>query len=902
MAILSRLKSLIRNFLGPRRSDEDIDAEVRGYAEILAEEKMREGMKPDEARRAARIELGGVEQVKEQVREARTGAWLDSLLQDVRYGARMLRKNPGFTLIAVLTLALGIGANAAIFTLTYAVILKSLPVPNPQQLVRYSFRSGEKDLGLSGPVYDALRKQETSEQDLVAWSSPDLSVEENGAVTKLQGGLMSGNGFRVLELQPMLGQTFDDSDDVPGGGPNGYRALLGYTYWKQHFGARRDVLGRSLAINGRSVTIVGVLPEGFDGVVGGRRCYILLPLSFIEVVNTSIQMRHYPGSFWLTVIGRLKPGESLANASANLRATEAAVRAEADPSNRYLGGFFSAFHIGVESGRGGQSFLRNAYGRPLVALEALVGLLLVLCSANTALLILARVSSRVREFAVRSALGAPKRRLFRQVLSEIALLAVCGLAGGLALGWMAAKSLVAMLAAIGQPPPLELTPQLVVIGFTAAISVLSAFAAGVWPAVRASRVSPMLGMKQGSAASFSKGVGGWIVPAQVAVSVTLLAAASLLGGSFIHLLIQDSGFRPESVVMGEVDLSASKPSEKISTEDARTIVDTLAQMPGIEAAAAMSSPPIHDWWAAGHYFSLGNSGAVHSDMTLWPETVTPDYFAAIGTSILHGRSFSRADLNGEQACILSESAAQYFFPNQDAVGQFLYSGGADQANDGKTKVDASDTFRVIGVAADARFRSLREPAPRMMYALARTDEMGSDFFIVARGASAGVTTGAIRESVRRVVPAAQAPTLFTFNQLVATHLRRERMLMALSACFAGIALLLTVMGLYGLLTRSVVVRTKEIGLRLALGARRRDALALVLRQGLRLVAVGVVIGLAAAFAVTRLLGSLLFGVNATNPLILGGVVVVLVGVALAASCIPAWRASRIDPMEALRYE
>jgi predicted permease len=895
MAILARLKSLIRNFLGQRRSDEDIDAEVRGYAEILAEEKMREGMKPDEARRAARIELGGVEQVKEQVREARTGAWLDSLLQDVRYGARMLRKNPGFTAITVLTLALGIGANAAIFTLTYAVILKSLPVPNPQQLVRYTFRNGDQDIGFSGPLYESLRKQETTSEDLLAWTSADFAVSENGATQKVRGALMSGNGFRILELQPFLGRSFSEADDVQGGGQNGYQALLGYTCWKEHFQANPNVIGRHLAIQGKSATIVGVLPEGFEGLVAGQRVDVVLPLAL------DYSTEQQGGAFWLTVMGRLKPGESFQTAAANLKATEPAVREGAGSSHAFLGGFFSVFHIGVESGRSGLSLLKIRYSRPLIVLEILVGLLLLLCCANASLLVLARVSGRMREFAVRSALGAPRQRLFRQVLIEISLLSICGLAAGIVFGWGGAKFLVSMLAAIGQPPPLDVTPQTTILAFTAAITVLATLAVGTWPAVRASRIVPLLGLKQ-AAGMQRKSVGAWIVPAQVAVSVTLLAAASLLAASFGHLLFENAGFRPHGAVLAEIDLSATKPTGVVSTADAQKIAEAVGRVPGVDAAAAMSWPPIHDWFSAGHYFSLGPNGVVHTDMTVWPETVTPDYFAAMGTPILQGRPFSRADVTGDQVCILSASAARYFFPNEEPIGRFLYTGGADPAADGKTKIAADATFRVIAVAADAHFRSLREESPRMVYNVARKEDFNSEFFIVARGSSAGAMSGAIREVARQIAPDAAQPNVFTFDQLVASHLSRERMLMGLSGCFAGIALLLTVMGLYGLLTRSVVVRTKEIGLRLALGARPRDALALVLRQGLRLVAVGAVIGLTAAFAVTRLLGSLLFGVSATNPLILAGVVAVLFGVALAASCIPAWRASRIDPMEALRYE
>ncbi len=910
MRIVSLLTSLSRNVARKRQRDDEIDRELRSYVDILAQEKIRDGMKPEEARRAARIELGGIEQVKEQVREARAGAWLDSLLQDLRYGARMLRKNPGFTLIAVLTLALGIGANASIFTLTYAVILKSLPVPDPQQLVRYTFRNGDQDIGLSGPIYDSLRRHESAVRDLLAWSAFDLSIKEDalsksaeaGSVTTVRGALVSGNTFRVLELQPFLGQTFGDSDDVVGGGPNGYQALLCYRYWREHFHANRDVLGRSLNINGKSATIIGVLPAGFDGLISGRPADLVLPLAFEGVLNAPHPARNLPGALWLTVMGRLRPGQSLQSAASNLNATEATVRKEADPTNTYLGGFFKGFRIGVESGRAGRSFLKMIYSRPLFVLEFLVALLLLLCCANAALLILARMSGRVREFAVRNALGAPRGRLFRQILIEIGLLAACGLAAGVMLGWAGAKSLVVMLTAIGQPPALEVTPQIAILAFTAVISIFSALAAGFWPAFRASRASPLPGLKDGTTSTQSKAIGRWIVPAQVAVSVVLLAAASLLGNSFLHLLITNSGFRADGLVMADVDVSATKPDATTSTRYAQQIADALMHAPGIEAAAAISVPPIHDWWSAGHYFSVGKNGAVHTDMTLWAEIVTPGYFPALGTSILEGRAFVPADSTGDRVCILSESAARYLFPNELAVGRFVYAGGDDQNADGKSKVTSDDTFRVIGVAADAHFRSLREPPPRMMYHLARRDELQSQFFLVARGSSPGVVSGAIRDVARRIVPGAAPPITYTFDRLVMSHLAKERMLTALSACFGGIALLLTVMGLYGLLARTVVVRTKEIGLRLALGASRQDALRLILRQALRLVAIGTALGLVAALVAVRLLKTFLFGVSATDPAIFAGVVVLLFSVALAASGIPASRAARIDPMTALRYE
>jgi predicted permease len=902
MPKLSRITNFLRNIFAREKTDRDLDDEVRSYSDLLAQEKIREGMNPQEARRAARLHLGGVEQVKEEVRQARAGAWLDSVIQDFRYAARTLRKNPGFSAIAILTLALGIGANTAIFTLTYAVILKSLPVPNPQQLVRYTFRSGTQDLGLSGPLYDALRKHEQATQDLLAWSDSSLALQENGAVTNVDGAFISANGFRVLELQPAIGRIFTDSDDQPGGGPNGYQALLSYAYWKEHFQGNRSVIGSSLIINAKPVTIVGVLPQGFEGVVAGQRANIILPLSFEEVLNAPQPLRHHPGSFWLTVIGRLNSGATLRNAQSNLSATQDSVRDEADPSRRFLGGFFAAFQLGVESGRSGRSSLKLIYSRPLLVLEILVGLVLLLCCANTGLLILARVSNRLREFAVRSALGASGRRLFRQVLSEVALLAFCGLSAGIVLGWLAATALVSMLAAIGQPPPLDAAPQAAVLAFTATISVLSAFIAGAWPALRACRVAPILGLKQNDVGASSGAFGKWIVPSQVAVSVVLLAAASLLGQSFFHLLREDSGFHSENAVMAEIDLTPNKISETVATRDAQQIVDALSAAPGVASAAVMSSPPLKGWWSSSHYYSLDQKGAVHTDMQVWPEAVTPDYFSAIGTPLREGRAFNRADATAAQVCILSLSAAHNFFPGEEALGRFVYTGGSDVSLDGKSTASAQDTCQVIGVAADARFESLRQPPERAVYRLIPQNQIGADFFLVVRSSNISLATAAIREAVRKTIPGAPEPTIFTFDQLVAAHLHQERMLTALSACFAAVALLLTALGLYGLLSRNVVMRRKEIGLRLALGASPRDALVLVLRQGLRLIVIGSAVGLIAAFAAAKLLGTLLVDLQAAKPLLFIAAVATLFVVAAAASCIPAWRAARVDPMEALRYE
>ena len=884
------------------RRNRELAAELESHLQMHIDDNLRAGMAPGEARRQALIKLGGIEQTKENYRDRLGVPAVESLFQDLRYALRMLRKNPGFTAAAVLTLALGIGANAAIFTLTYAVVLKSLPVPNPGQLVRYTFQQGTMDIGLSGPAYEALRRHETVNTDLLAWSDADFAVQGREGVTRVNGALITGSGFRVLELRPFLGRVFGDQDDVTSGGPSGYQALLGYDYWKRHFQGSQAVLGQALTVNGHVVTVIGVLPPGFDGVIAGMRADLVLPLAFEEVLHAPQPMRHHAGSFWLTVMGRLKPGEFLQAAQANLRATEAAVREEADPSHHFLSGFFAPFHFGVESGRTGRSFMKVVFQEPLVALEVLVGLLLLLCCANTALLVLARVSSRTREFALRSALGAPRARLFRQVLLEVGLVAVGGLGAGIWFGWVAARSLVAMLAGIGEPPPLDVTPRAAILAFTASISLLSALVAGLWPALRAVRVAPGPSLKQGGPVSSSKGLGGWMVPAQVAVSVTLLFAASLLGRSFLKLLLENSGFQADGLVLANVDLGANQPTNVVATEHAQRMVEALENAPGVEAAAILPYPPISNTWSAGHYFSLGEHGGVYSDMQTWPLAISPGYFRAMGTRIVEGRGFTRSDASGDPACVLSTSAAAYFFPGQDALGKFVYSGGEDPSLDGKTKVDPKNQCRVIGVAEDARYHSLREAPPRMLYRPILRDDIGPEFCLAVRSGRAGIAAVAIRDAVRRVTPTAVPHTIFSFHDLVKEHLRKERMLVALSVCFAAIALLLTALGLYALLARSVLLRTREIGVRLALGAQPGEALRMVVWQGLRLVLVGMVIGLAAALAVARLLGGLLFGIRPADPFTLAAVVGVLLSVALVASIIPGRKATKVDPMVALRYE
>ena len=591
-----------------------------------------------------------------------------------------------------------------------------------------------------------------------------------------------------------------------------------------------------------------------------------------ETHNAPTPERHGPpGDNWLTVIGRLKPGESLDSARANLQATAQIVHEEADPSHQFMG----RLQLHVESGRSGRSFLRADYSQPLLILEVLVGLLLLLCCANAALLMLARVTGRFREFAVRGALGASRGRLLRQMLTEVGILAVCGLGLGIWLGWAAARSLVSMLGSIGQLPALDVAPQTAILAFAAGATLVSVLGAGLWPALRASRVDPALDLKRSEAVSSfsSKRLGTWIVPAQVAVSITLLTSAVLLGGTFIHLLSEHAGFRPDGVTFATVDLGSVKPTEKQAARDVQGIVKALNAAPGAETSTILSVVPISGGWTTSHYFSLGRHGAIHTDMRTWIESGSPDYFEVMGTKILEGRAFTHADESGARVCVLSSSAAAYFFPDEDAVGRFVYSGGEDPQKDGQD-LDPRNACRVIGVSEDARFLSLREAPPRMLYNLAG-DDWGTQASFAVRSSSTSLAAAAIRNAVRKQVPGVPDPEIFTFNELIKNNLEKERMLMSLSVSFGCVALLLIALGLYGVLARSVTLRTKEIGLRLAFGAQPRDVVMQIIRRGLHLVVVGVIVGVAIALPSMHLLKGLLFGIASDNPVVFVMVVVLV---------------------------
>jgi len=891
------------------RRDREMDEELAAHLAMAEEENLRRGMTPEEARQAALREFGGVTQVRETMRLGEGLPFLENLRRDFGYALRQMRKSPGFAAVTVLTLALGIGANTAIFLLTYSLLLKSLPVPDPGRLVRYTLNVSGSEFGggvVSYSLYGALHDHQGPTTGLFAWQDNDAELDESGSSSQIPVGLATGSVFRVLELRPYLGRGFEERAGERGQ-PLEHEALVSYSYWKSHFSGDPHILGRTIELNHAEMTIVGVLPRGFDGIAPDHRDDLLLPLSFERVMDGKFAMIDQTGSYWLTVMGRLKPGATIQQAAAALNATHELIlrdAAQADPRHGLLGAtlFGGHFWLSVVPGRTGESWLRSTYTSPLEALEALCGLMMLLCAVNVALLVLARVSSRLHEFAVRSALGAARSRLMSQVLMETMLLGVGGLALGGYIGWELAHALVAMITNIGEPPALNLQPGAVILLFAAALSLGAALLAGLWPAWRASHTAPALGLKQSRASRRTGQLGQWLIPAQVALGMVLIYAAVLMTGTLRNYLKENSGFIPDGVTFGELNYQNNDEQDQGQIRKAYALAEALRHQPGIESVGLLSSPPVRGWSMMDQFFSRGRKGETHTSDHIWAEDVTEGYFATLGTRILEGRGFVRGDAEGDKVCVISRSTANFLFPGEDPIGRFLTEGDG-QPPKGKAAKEPPATYRVIGVAEDARFQSLAKPAPMMLYGLYEQDRHPwTPNFVAVRSSSDALAAEAIRREAARILPGAIAPQIYTFDQAVDSDLSRQRLLSSVSGGFALLALALVGAGLFGVLSRAVTERRREIGIRMALGAQRERIVRGLARGAVLRVGLGAVAGAALAIVAGRLLQSLLHGVSAASPMVGLVTVGLLLAVLTVAFLVPAARAASIEPMEAIRDE
>jgi len=820
------------------------------------------------------------------------------LLKDVQYALRTLRRSPGFALVALLSLALGIGANTAIFTLIDALLLRPLPVRAPRELVSVgdparpaALRSGGPMLNVwSYPLYRRLRDQNHVFSGLMAsGQAGHLDVRiGRGDFEEVHGRLVSSNYFNVLGVRTLLGRTFDGEKD---GSPV---IVMSYNYWANRFGRDPAILGRPLTLNGEDYTIIGVAPRGFKGEVVDMPPDIWIPLSMQPEINRGDPRLDHKDVNWLLLIGRLKPGVSLAQARAEIGALahEAIIDYDgaADSADRLRE--IRQEPVLVQSGATGFSFARRNITRLLFVLMAVVGMVLLISCANIANLSLARARNRQKEISVRLAIGASRRRLIRQLLTESLILAAIGGALGLLLAWWGSQ-LLAPLAPAGRIAiTVDVRPNVTVLAFTLGVSIATGILFGIVPAIQASRVDllPSLG---GSGRNLSGG--GWqfgkpLVMGQVALSLVLLIAAGLFIRSFAYVEGTDAGYSRTELMVAQIDPGTSAQSQQLTLMS--TLIDRLRSVPGVAGATVSENGLFAGIDSSSDSLQIdGFAPRRKEDMSASFDQVGPQYFRVLGAPILMGRDFDDNDNSrAPQVAIINDTMARFYFSGRNPLGKRIVNGG--------------DRYTIVGVVKDTREANLKGTTERRFYAslLQTTDRINPFNFVVKTHGDARRVIPAVRREIQMSDRNLRLLRLAPVEALMDQSIANERLAAQLSGFFSALALLLAGTGLYGVMAYAMSRRINEIGVRMALGASRRDVIGMVLRETLTIVGVGIAIGIPAAFAATRLIGSMLEGVSATNPTAIGLPVVVVLTMGLLAGVIPAARAARIDPMAALRQE
>jgi predicted permease len=860
----------------------ELDDEVRSHLEMETERNIERGLSPEDARQAALRLFGSPVLAKERTRESWGSALWDTLAQDVRYGLRTLRRSPGFTTVAVLSLALGIGANTAIFSLIDAVLWKMLPVDRPEQLrLLGTSRQGSTGYTFSYPVYQQLRQANTGFTDLAAFAPVRLNAAVEGqADTDLPAQLVSGNYFSLLGVRPIAGRVFTADDDRV---PSGHAVVvISHGYWQRRFALDPAAVGRSLRLNGMLFTILGVAPPEFFGLEVGANPDLFLPLMMQPVAMPAMEswISGNPTNMadWLRVAGRLRPGVEEAQGLAVLRVAyyqameERAIRMGKPEAAREM----RESRLEFAPGSRGLSDLRRQFSQPLFLLLAVAGLVLLIACANTGNLMLARAAARQREFAIRLAIGAGRGRLIRQLLVESLLLALAAGVGGVWLAWHGSHFLTTFLSV-----RLNLSPDPRMLGFTLVISLLTGVLFGLTPALRTPGPRLLTPAPRWAAG---------LVATQIALSLVVLVGAGLFVRSLQKLNAQDGGFRRESVLVARVEPRGSDqkwPNRFRLVTIYNDLLERVERIPGVRVASLAGASPTAPVPLAITLRMLGEDAAVGASLPARAQQIYPHYFASLGVPVLTGRDFSPADMqpNAPNVAIVNETLAR-----RVSVGQrFDWRPG-------------TPAFEIVGVVRDVKYSSLRGETPSVVYMpyLQMPTGRGQMVLHVRVVGDPAALTARLRQEIQAIDPDLPAFEIRSLAGEVDAILIQERLVAGLSTLFGALGLTLAAVGLYGLMSYLVARRTAEIGIRMALGAQRKDVAWLVLRQTLGLVLAGVAIGLPAAVAAARLVSARLFGVTPTDPLALGAAILLLAAIGALAGFIPARRASQVDPMTALR--
>jgi predicted permease len=856
-----------------------------GASEEEARQKVLEGLNTADL---LRCELKDVERTVSQEPISLGTRWkigvFADLGQDVRYALRMLAKNPAFTAIAIVALALGIGANTAIFSVVNAVLLRPLPFKHPEQLVMLWENAAHlgfpKDTPSPANFLD-WQKQVQSFTGMAATAERSFNLTGVGEPERLEGRRVSANLFDLLGVPPLLGRTFVPDDDRPGT----HVVLLSYSLWQRRFGSDPGVIGRALSLNGESYTVVGVMPPllqlpGYSN----RSDQLWVPIAFPQ------EEASQRGNHFLEVIARLKPGITLKQAQTQMETIAARLAQQYPVYNTRRGAVVVPLHEQVVGD------IRPA----LLVLLGAVGFVLLIACANVANLLLARAAVRQKEIALRLALGANRSRLMRQFLTESVLLAIFGAGLGLLLAFAGIRILRTFIpSTISQIQTISIDGTVLI--FTAVLAVLTGIAFGLAPAIHGSHLNLNDTLKEGGRDSTGgiKGHGarGLLVIGEVAISFVLLIGAGLLINSFFHLRKLDPGFRADHLLTMKVDLSEVKyPDRERRAAFFDEVIRRVRALPGVQSAAVAGNLPLT---YNGDSMTISVEGLPDPAPGQQPDVVYrvigPDYFGTMGIPIVRGRDFTDQDkADSKDVVVISEKTAQHFWPGQDPIGKRLKPGSS-----------ASNTpwREVIGIVKDVRQNDLIAPPKMQMYLNYRQlKNIPANALVVRTSIEPMSLAGSVRNTIWSVDKDQTVADIDTMDHIVAEAVARQRFSMLLLGVFAALALLLASVGIYGVMSYSVAQRTREIGIRMALGARRADVLQMTVMQGLKLVGVGMLFGVAAAFILTRLMATLLYGISATDPITFVGISMVLLAVAIFASYVPALRATKVDPMIALRAQ
>jgi predicted permease len=900
-------RSFSRLFWNRRRIYDDLAEEMREHIEEKTEQFVRDGMSRQEAEHAARRAFGNATLMEERGREAWQWPRLESIWADVKFALRQMRKSPAFTATAILTLALGIGANTGIFTLTHALLLKSLPIPEPERLARIALDIDSpngivSDQPLNVFLLQSIQRHAKSFSGVFGWSPYDFVLKEDSGLRIYSGAVVSGNAFQVLGLKAAAGRLLTPEDDQRGGGPDGWAAVISHRFWQQHYHADPSIIGRHVTLTDHSVTIVGVAPEGFEGLFVAMHPDFYLPLEYEPVMRGAGSVLRQPGNLWLVVWARLKPGISARKASAEMPSVyRTAIDETLPPAVRHIS-VVERSSFAVRPGGSGWSILRPQFARPLLLLQVLVGVVLLVCCVNLAGLCLARASAREHEFAIRGALGAARSRLMQQLLVESLLLALCGGALAILFAWATDRYLLQFLANREAAASLSIRPDLSTLLVTGGSAVLCALLFGLAPGWLAGHVSIEAALRRSGkypAAGKNALLQRTFVPVQAALTLALVVVAAMLSATVNHLRAAHPGFRIDNVLLAPADFDKLPQKGLDLVHLYRRMILRMEQMPGVDSASVAVSTPLHGMGQTSVFTSASSSKpAIDFSNRYWVNDVGPGYFAALGTRMLAGKDFSGEDSDAE-TCILNRSAANAIFPGSTAIGQDLRQTNRNM-NVGQT---TTRDCQVIGIVEDAKYTSLREPAPPTVYLPfgVNTDRLSSMYFVI-HAATLAEARDAWRKTFHELAPGSPETEPISFAVQFDDSIARERLLSVLSGFFAALALLLSGIGIYGLMASYVTRRTTEIGVRMALGATRVNIFALVVRQVAVLLLLGTIAGGCLAVFAAYSIKAFLFDVSPGNPAIFSSAVLLLAAAGFTAAILPARRAASIDPMKALRTE